>query len=926
MADDVVRDYGVRGRMGNPNAFINRRRDLEGFLQSIKPVEEEIPTDAFGAQVLQNPDIEEPQTTTPEPETPTEQPETQTVEPVVEDVIEETPKEEEPVVAPVPGVSMSLNENDTADRLSNVSLASDFDNWTELLYQLDEMGLNGLQNRVPRSTPEAPEEEPLVAPVTESYLDVQPQMGENNPNFFDLVMNLGVTPAYAEVDESANPTGTQSERIQSAVRRDESAAPITPTSTNELLRASGELVTPKEYIPVASAPLTVADILSGSKDFAELGWNTFLDTIRDPQGTLDDARRIWNSEYNPINLVNEGFNGLLHNPEELANAGKILSLPLNPGVPSYTGDPTVDLLISQSYREPSEEDADAEALRNSAWAEQWKNFNSEFQDPENFDQLINEALNPSNALSDLRERGLENVEAPLRALNPSYTRPEQPQAPFSNTVGDYRTFLHTLGGVHFGDEDAWNYPGMPNYSWVPIEQAIAEDQAIAQGEKEWENLFASIPHDNAVRDKADEIIRALYPNISKSQLTPEQWQNAYAEATRIISAREAPETTDTESGTGSEGAKYPDLYSMYLYEGENALGLSGDALIDYATRMANSPRLLDGAAEPSLTQEEYDALVSGSDNPRTYDPATMQPSESTGNLATMVALQKGETTYEQIWKDAYNKAIRHGLAEDAAKRAAYNRIIELGYIGSDGWTESEIFDMPFLEDMMGIESAIDNNYWTNEAGALDRWAAMVMGGNDLRNDRAFDQLAYLNPPAMGADGKWNEAGNILLSGDLSTEEILHAFDRGKGFADSANSGVTILPEFADVIAQSANSAQQQKYLNNGKNADRMETVSMTADEFQKKYDAFLEANPILKQLRDSGRLTDTDIVNHFFKGVKLTTGKKAGTGSGSGYRGYGGGGYGGYGGYRGGYNYQAPPTETKQEEQRINNIMKNWSF
>lgn len=153
----------------------------------------------------------------------------------------------------------------------------------------------------------------------------------------------------------------------------------------------------------------------------------------------------------------------------------------------------------------------------------------------------------------------------------------------------------------------------------------------------------------------------------------------------------------------------------------------------------------------------------------------------------------------------------------------------------------------------------------------------------------------------------------------------------------------------------------------GDRSDRpYEIADMTPDEYVHFIELFMKNMPALQVLMDRGVLKDSDIAQFFFKDIKTPgngNGNKNGGGYGSSrYRSYGGGGRGG--GYRGGgggssympsytnpysqrsssgggytrgggissssggaeISRSAEPTQTNQRQNRVYNIMKNWSF
>ena len=127
----------------------------------------------------------------------------------------------------------------------------------------------------------------------------------------------------------------------------------------------------------------------------------------------------------------------------------------------------------------------------------------------------------------------------------------------------------------------------------------------------------------------------------------------------------------------------------------------------------------------------------------------------------------------------------------------------------------------------------------------------------------------------------------------------------------------------------------------------LELANMTEAEYNKFAQKFFDKMPALKALVDKGVIKESDIANFFFKslpegkGNPGTTSKPKGSYTGGGYYGGGGGGY-YYPGYGGGrsrtyaptaYASQARvdrnpvnPTGANQNQSRVYNIMKNWSF
>lgn len=220
------------------------------------------------------------------------------------------------------------------------------------------------------------------------------------------------------------------------------------------------------------------------------------------------------------------------------------------------------------------------------------------------------------------------------------------------------------------------------------------------------------------------------------------------------------------------------------------------------------------------------------------------------------------------------------------------------------------------------EQALQQSYWDN---IVDSY-----GWNKTPGQRLMDNYMQMDAPAETPDGL-NTAAQALFTDGLTKDQKLHLFDKGGTFF-SPDSGVIIRPEFADLIATDPAHAAGSKAT------DLIQTVNLTDEQYYKMFQAFLDANPIIKQMYDQGILTYDDIANNFFKNVAYGAGTGSGTGSGTyGYGGYAPRYYGGGGGY--GYGYsggssrkstgwidQSQAVAKKQQEQRINNIMKNWTF
>ena len=159
------------------------------------------------------------------------------------------------------------------------------------------------------------------------------------------------------------------------------------------------------------------------------------------------------------------------------------------------------------------------------------------------------------------------------------------------------------------------------------------------------------------------------------------------------------------------------------------------------------------------------------------------------------------------------------------------------------------------------------------------------------------------------------------------DSILHYFDNpeysnGGGLPTENGAGFrgVVIPESCqDIVATSKYGALDER------NGDKIETVVMSDEKYTEAVLDFVEANPQISAMLEAGKLTLDGIIAHFFK---LNTAKPSGGSSYRGYGGYyrggGGGGYRGGGGSSGGSSNSAG--STTQNQQRVYNIMKNWSF
>lgn len=131
-------------------------------------------------------------------------------------------------------------------------------------------------------------------------------------------------------------------------------------------------------------------------------------------------------------------------------------------------------------------------------------------------------------------------------------------------------------------------------------------------------------------------------------------------------------------------------------------------------------------------------------------------------------------------------------------------------------------------------------------------------------------------------------------------------------------------------------------LNRIREGFNRESTGLTEAQYERLAQLFLNKMPAIQNLIDRGVLSERDVANFFFKAPSGSGSGSGGSGSGSGSGGSGSGysrggyGYSRGGGYsNGGYNYnyggnnrtaQSSPSAATQRQNRVYNIMKNWSF
>ena len=416
--------------------------------------------------------------------------------------------------------------------------------------------------------------------------------------------------------------------------------------------------------------------------------------------------------------------------------------------------------------------------------------------------------------------------------------------------------------------------------------------------------------------------------------------------------------------------------AVYAATGEHRI--ADKALYDYMNQTGKSLEDLDdndyrNIYENTRPQTTRYSFTQKYENKNDQTPVT-QPENNQTNLNDLIAtpnnynlqlaLKNGDITYRQIYDDyaqrhipgLYQSYMATGKYDDAtareraiqnARSQAFQRIYDLGYRfdleNPDPYyllNGNEYVNGDFINN---FEKGINNDFYTNGASYADRLFNMASGHIEGRNDQLLDDLmsysagnAYANQTKGSNYGTtlnldpnnptgMNTALQAAMSGQLTKDQILHMYD-------SKNSDLIIPEEAKKFFASDPSKAVQQLFLNGGKNAGNTESIEATSEEYAKALQALLDANPALKLMVDNGVLTKDDIAMNFFKDLKATGdndleskyksyGGRGGYNRSYGYSRGGGGGYGGYGSSSGN-----SASSKNQDDTRIHNIMKNWTF
>lgn len=300
-----------------------------------------------------------------------------------------------------------------------------------------------------------------------------------------------------------------------------------------------------------------------------------------------------------------------------------------------------------------------------------------------------------------------------------------------------------------------------------------------------------------------------------------------------------------------------------------------------------------------------------------------------------------EAYAERVADREYNPGSRDSSAYYSSSRD--NAIADVMNTGVNGSVAANIVDNPAdytYDETTGrwTRATPDRTPYNSREELLEQYpdeyyrdpvSGRIIKRNGMRShdyidpERLMDDLMLMNAPGlMNEAGDFNTAAQALFMDELTPEQKLHLFDRnGSFFNEGSGVNVDMGDLYADLVANDTMHARR--------NPELSDTITVTPDQYETMINEFLDKNPLIKAMVDLGQVTLDQVAENFFKNVQVGQKKGGGTKYGSGsYRGgYGGGGYrGGYGGGRSYGGYQQNPTAANQTTQRINNIMKNWSF
>lgn len=251
------------------------------------------------------------------------------------------------------------------------------------------------------------------------------------------------------------------------------------------------------------------------------------------------------------------------------------------------------------------------------------------------------------------------------------------------------------------------------------------------------------------------------------------------------------------------------------------------------------------------------------------------------------------------------------------------------------WTDKQKYQYIFsLTDGDGKLRGFDYE------GAIEGWlpddlAVPYISQDGTGMNDALDAILHSTEPQYNDKGELIGEKYVYKPADPTNEEearsyadrILALFaDNNLREGDTPFKGLENIPEECwEIVADFVGGGDPARARDD---KFKIEYVNMPEQEYQRLAELFVHNVPALEQLVQGGFLSYSDIVRFFFKQrADGSKSKKSGSGYGYGGRYYGGGGGGrSYGGsrYSGGSSY--PSSGTNKSQNRVYNIMKNWSF
>lgn len=453
---------------------------------------------------------------------------------------------------------------------------------------------------------------------------------------------------------------------------------------------------------------------------------------------------------------------------------------------------------------------------------------------------------------------------------------------------------------------------------IPMEEVITPYQPTLDVETQQDIYDWFMNGQNDYLDQIEEE-RQLQEDLYNTQYYGENWREILdqEEADRQAEYRDydiqelRSQALDNVRDNQEYTDAYNDLINQHLEElGESVEDLTPEEL-DSITQQTEA-ELEEQGITPTTFEDEYQKLLNDE-----IDPIAERLLQSETN-------QRVEA--------------RRNADEKAQRGAIANQLVDMGYtpdqaaylvqhMNDDGTVPKDVY-LYVVNNPNGLYTSDREIIWEPPSGTADNPNYTLEA--ILRGDFWIEPMIDGQPIPEGT-----ELYEVARRGNA--ERVLRFYDQGEGggFKD-----LNIPDEIKNFIADSQWDAlgqldnvriNEDGTIEHYENPNAVQYIDATAEEYQAAIEALIKANPALMEMLDNDIITIDDVMNHFFKGLRVK-GAGSGTGSGSGYgyggygyRGYGGGrGYGGYGGYSS--PYRPNDTARNQEEQRINNIMKNWTF